>query len=82
MTPALLVDGARVLVQGREMCLIESRSNPGQYHVVQKDGEGRLYCSCIGWTTRRKCWHVTRIEDWLAGKAKARVEAGEVSLDR
>ncbi len=79
--PALRIGDERVLIQGRLQALIESRSNPGQFHICEIADNGRISCSCIGFTTRNAegmhrylCRHAATIEGWLAGRIPATIE--------
>jgi len=40
----------------------ESKSRPGRFYEVKKDGQGNLSCNCPAWiykaNGRRTCWHV------------------------
>ena len=49
---------------------VASESRPGKYHYVvhveaQPDGLPTLRCSCEGWQTHQRCWHVKQIGDEL-----------------
>ena len=76
MTPApvLLLNGTRVLVQGKRQALVASRSHPGEWHTCEADAENRVACSCIGYQTRGYCWHAQLITDWLVGRLLVEIE--------
>ena len=38
-----------------------SLSQPGHHHHVHLDSDGRVGCTCSGWTFHRHCWHVDQI---------------------
>ncbi len=70
----LRVEGVRVMVMGRRQCLIESRSNPGQFHTVMLTEANAPSCTCTGWTVRKKCWHADTIRSWMLGHVSATID--------
>lgn len=81
MTVTLLIDGARVLVQGKWQALVESRSRPGQYHTVEMQLETDedpflVACTCESGMTRRdgSCWHARLVHRFMLGKAHVEIE--------
>lgn len=71
--PVLTIDGETVTVIGRKHALVESNSNPGTHHTVGID-DGEWSCTCIGFTTRKRCRHVTALKRWLNGEADVTIE--------
>ena len=42
---------------------VPSRSNPFATHTVNRDFDGNWSCSCVGYSYRRTCSHVTFSQD-------------------
>jgi len=60
-------NGEVITIIGRSHFLVESRTCPGEHHVI--DLEERV-CSCKGFTCRGRCRHLastTLIATWLTG---------------
>jgi hypothetical protein len=70
----LRVEGSKVMVMGRRQCLIESRSNPGQFHTVCLSEANAPACTCTGFTIRKRCWHADTIRSWMLGKVSATID--------
>jgi len=82
MTPGipLLIGGERAVVIGHTHCLLESKSNPGQWHSVSyelENGAGVWRCTCPSGTIRKTCRHIDTVRDWLNGKVTATIEEPE-----
>lgn len=45
---------------------VKSKSNPGEYHLVEKLGNGSFRCDCIGYTTHHNsCRHIKIVKGQL-----------------
>ena len=42
---------------------VPSKTDTHTKHVVMRREDGRFVCDCLGYTYRRKCWHIDRIMD-------------------
>ena len=52
VTVVRVQDGERVLL------VADSRSAPGVGYLLRPDAEGRLTCTCAGFSWRQRCSHV------------------------
>ena len=44
---------------------VPSKSNEGEYHLVELTNEGKLYCDCLAGIFFKKCSHAKIIEKHL-----------------
>lgn len=72
-TTSLLIDGERVLVQGRAQVLVASKSVVGDWHSVEYDDDAFEWtCSCKSYQCRRRCRHIKAVSRWAGGVADVR----------
>jgi len=38
--------------------LNESDSKVGVFHEIRRGADGVIYCSCISWRFKKRCWHL------------------------
>ena len=84
--PDIRVDGEVVSEIGHKHALIESKSHPGQHHVVTHEfnddiGKEEWICTCEGFGFRHACRHVRALDRWAAGKAVVEGLVLEEDLD-
>ena len=66
---SFLIDGYRFREVGRQMYLVQSKSNPEHWHITEFDDvEERWECSCVSWMSRESCSHVRAIRRWDDGE--------------
>lgn len=66
----LLVDGYRVLQQGNDHVLVQSKTAEDEWHSVEWDEERVDWvCTCPGYTFRGKCKHSKAVSNWAGGVA-------------
>lgn len=68
----------RIIVIGRQQCLVASHSNPGSWHTVEYD-KGQWHCTCISGSVRKSCRHITAVRDWFLYKLDARLDVGDAA---
>lgn len=69
---SLLIDGEVVRVQGRQQCLVESKTTEDTWYSVEIDEHGKASCTCRGYEIRKKCRHARAVERWMNDEADVR----------
>lgn len=70
MIVTLNIDGEVAQIVGHFQLLVQSRSNPDEWHSTGWDDDWLNYvCTCKGWMVRKKCRHVAAVERLARGTA-------------
>lgn len=83
MTPlhedvAILIDGERVLIQGRAQYLVASKSVKDAWYSVEWDDDAMEWtCTCKSFECRHTCRHIKAISRAHGGTADMRIALNE-----
>jgi hypothetical protein len=47
-----------------------SRSSKGVVHITTAHDDGRIVCTCRGYSTPNRCWHVKRVAELVAPRRR------------
>lgn len=59
--PQVVNPGMQHLGNG-DVWMTPSKSTPGKTYVTIRTGEGKVSCTCPGWTYRYRCWHTDAVK--------------------